>query len=152
MKHFLRLLCGYLSATSAFFVAGVFLSLLVALTTGSVSFFSGVFFLQVLALSAAYGATCPITFSVTHFVRLSIMTRLFLQTIVNYPLLIFFAWLFDWMDSDGGFYKLTTVYFFAGMAAALFVCLYYPRKYRFYNDKLNAYKKKAQDKCAQNKQ
>lgn len=130
------------SATAAFFAGACIILISIILMGVDVSALGKYILGKLLIISVIYAGTSPITFSVKHFIKLSMTSRLLIQTAVNYPILVIMGTLFGWISSADGFCKATTVYFFAGLSAALFICLYYPRKYKRYNDGLRAYKKK----------
>lgn len=143
MKKTAMFILRYISVTAVFFTAGMLIFLAMVLLGVNAKGIDAMFIVQVAVISSLYAATSPISFSVKHFLSFSMTSRLLIQTVVNYPLLISCAILFGWINSVNAFCKVTTVYFFAGIAASLFICIYYPRKYKLYNDGLRAYKKKA---------
>lgn len=142
MKKIMMFLLKYVSVTAAFFIGGSLVLLVSVLFGADFSETAGVTILKLLIISAFYAVSSPITFSVKHFIKYSMTSRLLIQTAVNYPILIICAFIFGWMTDMDVFCKVTTAYFFAGMAATLFICLYYPRKYKLYNEGLKLYKKK----------
>ena len=88
MKKAALFILKYLSVTATFFSAGALIFLALRLAGNDVLSACDFFFRQLLAISAIYAATSPITFSFRHFVKLSIISRLLIQTAVNYPILI----------------------------------------------------------------
>lgn len=142
MKKIMMFLLKYVSVTAVFFIVGSLVLLVSALFGFDLSEPLGVTLIKLIIISVFYAISSPVSFSINHFVKYSMTARLLIQTVINYPILIVCSYLFGWMVAVDSFYKITTFYFFAGMAAALFICLYYPRKYKFYNDGLKSYKKK----------
>ena len=143
MKKAIMFILRYVSVTAGFFAAGAIVVLIIALSGNGRFVIPYNILWQWLAVSVLYAASSPISFSVKHFIKYSMTARLLIQTAVNYPILILSALGFGWIDSMNGFYMMTTVYFFMGMAATLVICIYYPRKYKRYNESLSAYKKKS---------
>ncbi len=143
MKKAAMFILKYISITAAFFSAGALILILMALCGIDSNAIGPNILIQILIISVLFAVTSPISFSVRHFIKHSLISRLLIQTAVNYPILIICSVLFGWITSANDFYKITTIYFFAGLAASLFICIYYPRKYNFYNDRLRAYKKRA---------
>ena len=133
----------YISVTAAFFAAAAVIFLLLMMFGIDKSLVEKSLVFQVLIISVIYAATSPISFSVRHFVSLSMTSRLLIQTVVNYPILVICGTDFGWISSFNSFCTVTTAYFFTGLAASIFICVYYPYKYKLYNDRLKAYKKKA---------
>ncbi len=132
----------YLSAFFAFFAVGG-LIIIITSVIHATSQQNGNLIAGLVIISVLYAATSPITFSVKHFLSLTMTSRLMIQTVVNYPLLVITGFLFSWIENEYDFYRITTYYFFLGLGAAVFICIYYPRKYRIYNSRLNDYKRNA---------
>ena len=144
MKKAALLALRYLSAFSAFFAVGGLIIIIIAALDHTASQQAGNLIAGLAVISALYAATSPITFSVKHFLSLTMTSRLMIQTAVNYPLLVITGFLFGWIENETDFYRLTTYYFFLGLGAAIFICIYYPRKYKLYNSRLSAYTRNAE--------
>ncbi len=146
MKKYASSALRFLSVVSAFFISGIVIILIIFAVKYAFDLNINIersIITKILIISILYAITSPVTFSEKHFVSLSVIVRLLIQTALNYPILIACGALFGWIRSLDGFCRITTVYFFAGIVVAAFICLYYSRKSKLYSDKLHEYKKKA---------